>query len=53
VKRAEVAFEQELTERLSTRSQPLAIQDCATRRDMRGAGMEVDACQMTQRTVLT
>jgi hypothetical protein len=53
VKRAEVAFEQELAERLFTRSQPLAIQDCSPRRDMCGADMEVDACQMTQRTVLT
>jgi hypothetical protein len=42
VKRANMAFEQELTERLFARSQPFAIQDCEPRQDMCGADMEVD-----------
>ena len=52
MKRAELAFEQELAERLFARSQPLAIQDREPRRDTCGADMEVDACQMTQRPIL-
>jgi hypothetical protein len=42
VKRAELAFEQELTERLFARSQPLAIQDREPSQNMCGADMEVN-----------
>jgi hypothetical protein len=48
VKRAELACEQGLAERLFAWSQPLAIQDREPRWDMYGTDMEVDARQMTQ-----
>jgi len=52
VKRAELACEQELAERLFAWSQPLAIQDREPRWDMYGTDMEVDARQMTQWPIL-